>query len=57
MSPPNGHAKGPAAAEAVSHLPETSAVHLLPEFSGNLRFSQQEIKDFCAALEVPLILA
>ena len=53
MSPPNGHAKDPAAAEAANHSPETHAVHLPPEFSGNQRFSQQEIKDFCAALEIP----
>jgi len=53
MSPPNGHAKDPAAAEAANHSPETHAVHLPPEFSGSLRFSQQEIKDFCAALEIP----
>jgi len=53
MSPPNGHAKDPAAAEAANHSPETHVVHLPPEFLGSQRFSQQEIKDFCAALEVP----
>ena len=53
MSPPNGHAKDPAVVEAANHSPETHAVHLTPEFSGNQRFSQQEIKDLCAALEVP----
>lgn len=53
MSPPNGHAKGHAAAEAASHLPETNAVHLLPGFSDSQRFSQQEIKDSCTALEIP----
>jgi hypothetical protein len=54
MSPPNGHAKDPDAAEAANYSPETHAVPvLLPEFSGNQWFSQQEIKGFCAALEVP----
>jgi hypothetical protein len=54
MSPPHGHAKDPAVPEAVTHPPETHAVHLVPtEVSGNQRFSQQEIKDFCAALEIP----
>ena len=40
-------------AETGNHSPETHAVHLPPEFSGNERLSRQEIKDFCAALEVP----
>ena len=53
MSPPNGHAKGHASPEADGHLSETNVVHLLPEFSASQRLSQQEIKDFCAALEVP----
>jgi len=53
MSPPNGHAKDPAVAEATNHSPETHSVHLPPQSSGNERFPQQEIKDFCAALEVP----
>ena len=53
MSPPNGHAKDPAAAEPANHSPETHAVHPRPEFSGNHRLSQQEIVDLCAALEVP----
>lgn len=53
MSPPNGHAKDPAVAETANHSPETHAVHLPPEFSSNQRFSQQEIKDLCACLEVP----
>jgi len=53
MSPTNGHAKDSAAAEAANYSPETHAVRVSPEFSGNQRFSQQEIKDFCAALEAP----
>jgi len=53
MSPPNGHARDHAAAEMVNHSPETRSVHLPPEFSGSLRLSRQEIKDFCGALEVP----
>jgi hypothetical protein len=53
MSPPNGHAKDSAAAEAANYSPETHAVPVLPEFSGHQRYSQQEIKDFCAALEIP----
>jgi hypothetical protein len=52
MSPPNGHARDPDAAEAANYSPETHAVHV-PEFSGNQRFSQQQIKNFCAALEIP----
>jgi hypothetical protein len=52
MSPPNGHAKDPDGAEAANHSPETHANPLPPEFSGNRRFSQ-EIKDRCAALEIP----
>lgn len=51
MSSPNGHAKDPAATEAANHSPE--AILLPPEFSGNHRFSQQEIINFCTALEVP----
>lgn len=54
MSPPNGHAKDSAVADTANHPPETHAACLIPtEFSANQRFSQQEIKDFCAALEVP----
>ena len=53
MNPPNGHAQDPAVAETANHSLETHAVHLPPEFSGNQRFSQQEIKDSCAALEIP----
>ena len=53
MSPPNGHAKDPAAAEAANYSPETRAVPVSPEFSGNQRFSPQEVKDVCAALEIP----
>lgn len=53
MSPPNGHAGDCAAPEAANDSPKTHAVHLPPEFSNNRRFSQQEIKDFCTALEVP----
>jgi hypothetical protein len=54
MSPPNGHANGPAATDAATHPTETNPVRLLPtESSGNHRFSPQEIKDVCAALEVP----
>jgi hypothetical protein len=53
MSPPNGHAKDPDAAEAANYSTETHAVPVPPEFSGNQRFSPQEIKDFCAALEIP----
>ena len=53
MSPPNGHAKDPAVAEATNLSPEAHSVHLPPQSSGKERFSQQEIKDFCAALEVP----
>jgi Rad52/22 family double-strand break repair protein len=53
MSPPNGHARDSATAEAANHSRETHAVHLPAEFSGAQRFSQQEIKDICAALEVP----
>lgn len=54
MSPPNGRAKDPAVADAATHPTETHPVHVLPaEFSGNPRFSQQEIKDFYAALEIP----
>ena len=53
MSPPNGHAKDPDAAEAANYSTGTHAVPVPPEFSGNQRFSQQEIKDFCAALEIP----
>jgi hypothetical protein len=53
MSPPNGHAKDPDAAEVADFSPETHAVPVPPEFSGNQWFSQQEIKDVCAALEIP----
>jgi hypothetical protein len=54
MSPPNGHAKDPAVPDAANHSPETHAVHQIPtDLSGNQRFSHQEIKDVCAALEVP----
>jgi hypothetical protein len=53
MSPPNGHAKDPAMAGAASHSAEAHVVHLPPGFSDNPRFSQQEIKDLCAALEIP----
>ena len=53
MSPPNGHAKDSAAADAANHSPETHAVHLPPELSRNQGLSQQEIRDFCADLEVP----
>ena len=53
MSPPNGHAKDPDAAEAANYSAETHAVPVPSEFSGKQRFSQQEIKDFCAALEIP----
>jgi hypothetical protein len=53
MSSPNGHAKDPVVADA-GDSPETQPVHpLSTESSGNQRFSHQEIKDFCAALEVP----
>lgn len=52
MSSPNGRAEDHAAA-AANPSPETHSVHLPPEFSGDLRFSKQEIKDFCAALEIP----
>jgi hypothetical protein len=51
MSPPNGHAKDPNVAAAANYSSETHAVPVPPEFSGNQRFSQQEIKDFCA--EIP----
>ena len=54
MSPPNGHSKkDPAAADAANCSPEAYAVPMPPGCSGNQRFSQQEIKDFCAALETP----
>jgi hypothetical protein len=53
MSPPNGHAKDPDSGEAANYAPETHAVRVPPEFSGSQRFSQQEIKDFCSALEIP----
>jgi hypothetical protein len=53
MSPPNGHANDPDTAEAASYSPETHTVPVPREFSGNQRFSLQEIKDFCAALEIP----
>ena len=54
MSPPNGHANDSAVANTANRPPETHAACLIPtEFSANQRFSQQEIKDFCAALEIP----
>ena len=54
MSSPNRHAKDSAVANAANPAPETHAVHQVPtEFSTIRRFSQQEIKNFCAALEVP----
>ena len=53
MSPPNGHAKDPDAAEAANYSPETHAILVTPEFSGNPRFSQQKIKHFCGSLEIP----
>jgi hypothetical protein len=54
MNPPNGHAKDSAVADTANHSPGTHLACLTPtEFSANQRFSQQEIKDFCAALEVP----
>lgn len=54
MSPTNGHANDPAVTETANHSPETHPVHLLPpEFWASQRFSQQEIKDFCGAPEVP----
>lgn len=54
MSPPNGHANGPAVVDATDHSNEPRPVHCAPiGFSGNHQFSAQEIKDFCAALEVP----
>lgn len=53
MGPPNGHAKDHTTPEAASRSIETPAVHFRPESSDNQRFSQQEIRDCCAALEVP----
>jgi hypothetical protein len=53
MNPPNGHAKDSAVADTANHSPETHTPYLPPEFSRCERFSQQEIKNFCAALEVP----
>jgi hypothetical protein len=53
MSPPNGHAKDHAAAEVVNRSPDSPAVHLPPESPGSPRLCQQEIRDCCAALEVP----
>lgn len=53
MSPPNGHAKDSAMAETANHSAETHVAYLPQELSYSQRFSQQEIKDFCAALEVP----
>lgn len=50
-SPPNGHAKDRDAGEAANYSPETRAVYVPPQFSGNQRFPQ--LKDFCAALEIP----
>jgi hypothetical protein len=53
MSPPNGHARDPDGAEAANYSRETHAVGVPPEFPGNQRFSQQEIKEFWTALEIP----
>jgi hypothetical protein len=54
MSPPNGRANASAVAAAAAQTTQTHALHELPtESSGNYRFSQQEINDFCAALDVP----
>jgi hypothetical protein len=54
MSPPNGHANGPAEPDAATHATQAHPLHEQPtEFSGSYRFSLKEIKDFCAALENP----
>jgi hypothetical protein len=54
MSAPNGYANGSAVADAATQTTQTHPLHVIPtESSGNYRFSQQEINDFCAALEVP----
>jgi hypothetical protein len=54
MSLPNGHKSGPTVADAATHATQTHPLHVPPaEFSRNYRFSQQEIKDFCTALELP----
>jgi hypothetical protein len=54
MSTPNGHANSSAVTDTATHATQAHPLPVVPtEFSGNYRFSQQEIKDFCAALEVP----
>ena len=53
MSPPHGHRKNSIIADAANHSSEIHALQLPHQFSRNQRFSQQDIKNLCAALEVP----
>jgi hypothetical protein len=54
MSPPNGSTNGSALVGETNPPAQSRSVHLLQtKFLSNARFSPQEIKDLCAALEVP----
>ena len=54
MSPPNGHANGSTASGAANEPVQTLPVQVPRTGSpNNARFSAQEVRDLCAALEVP----